>query len=28
VKSKWKCVLKDGMIQIDGKDYLFQKCTG
>lgn len=28
VKNKWKCVLKDGMIHINGKDYLFQKCTG
>ncbi|KAJ7126698.1 transcription factor IIA, alpha/beta subunit, partial [Mycena epipterygia] len=28
VKSKWKCVLKDGMIHTNGKDYLFQRCTG
>ncbi|KAF8236039.1 TFIIA-domain-containing protein [Tricholoma matsutake] len=28
VKNKWKCVLKDGMIHINGKDYLFAKCTG
>jgi len=28
VKNKWKCVLKDGMIHVDGKDYLFAKCTG
>lgn len=28
VKNKWKCILKDGMIHINGKDYLFQKCTG
>ncbi|KAJ6587116.1 transcription factor IIA alpha/beta subunit [Mycena vulgaris] len=28
VKSKWKCVLKDGMIHANGKDYLFSKCTG
>ncbi|KAJ7072129.1 transcription factor IIA alpha/beta subunit [Mycena amicta] len=27
VKSKWKCVLKDGMIHANGKDYLFQRCT-
>jgi len=27
VKNKWKCVLKDGMIHINGKDYLFAKCT-
>ncbi|KAF8322037.1 transcription factor IIA, alpha/beta subunit [Clavulina sp. PMI_390] len=28
VKNKWKCVLKDGMVHINGKDYLFSKCTG
>ncbi|KAF9236367.1 transcription factor IIA alpha beta subunit [Melanogaster broomeanus] len=28
VKNKWKCILKDGMIHINGKDYLFTKCTG
>ncbi|OBZ70666.1 Transcription initiation factor IIA large subunit [Grifola frondosa] len=28
VKNKWKCILKDGMIHINGKDYLFMKCTG
>ncbi len=28
VKNKWKCVLKDGMIHVNGKDYLFAKCTG
>ena len=28
MKNKWKCVLKDGMIHIKGKDYLFAKCTG
>lgn len=28
VKNKWKCTLKDGMIHINGKDYLFAKCTG
>lgn len=28
VKNKWKCVLKDGMIHVNGKDYLFSKCTG
>lgn len=28
VKNKWKCLLKDGMIHINGKDYLFAKCTG
>lgn len=27
VKNKWKCVLKDGMIHINGKDYLFAKCN-
>jgi uncharacterized membrane protein YecN with MAPEG domain len=28
VRNKWKCILKDGMIHINGKDYLFSKCTG
>jgi transcription initiation factor TFIIA large subunit len=28
VKNKWKCVLKDGMIHVGGKDYLFAKCNG
>lgn len=28
MKNKWKCVLKDGMVHINGKDYLFSKCTG
>ncbi|KAF7306065.1 Transcriptional factor IIA alpha/beta subunit [Mycena chlorophos] len=27
VKSKWKCILKEGMIHSNGKDYLFQRCT-
>ncbi|KAL1746440.1 transcription factor IIA, alpha/beta subunit-domain-containing protein [Schizophyllum fasciatum] len=28
VKNKWKCVLKDGVIHMNGRDYLFSKCTG
>lgn len=28
VKNKWKCVLKDGMVHVNGRDYLFAKCTG
>ncbi|KAJ7285276.1 transcription factor IIA alpha/beta subunit [Mycena rebaudengoi] len=28
VKNKWKCVLKDGVIHANGKDYLFQRCGG
>ncbi|KAI6021617.1 transcription factor IIA alpha beta subunit [Pisolithus microcarpus] len=28
VKNKWKCILKDGMIHVNGKDYVFAKCTG
>ncbi|KAF9267607.1 transcription factor IIA, alpha/beta subunit [Marasmius fiardii PR-910] len=28
VKNKWKCILKDGMIHVNNKDYLFSKCTG
>ncbi|GBE80483.1 transcription factor IIA, alpha/beta subunit [Sparassis crispa] len=27
VKNKWKCILKDGMIHVNRKDYLFAKCT-
>lgn len=28
VKNKWKCNLKEGIANIDGKDYVFQKATG
>lgn len=28
VKNKWKCTLKDGVVTIDGKDYVFHKSTG
>lgn len=28
VKSKWKYVLKDGIANINGKDYVFAKATG
>ena len=27
VKNKWKCVLKDGVANIDGRDYLFSRCN-
>ncbi|KAJ8099614.1 transcription factor IIA, alpha/beta subunit [Lipomyces tetrasporus] len=27
-KNKWKCVLKDGVVNVNGKDYLFGKGTG
>uniref|UniRef100_A0A183CMI7 Transcription initiation factor IIA subunit 1 n=1 Tax=Globodera pallida TaxID=36090 RepID=A0A183CMI7_GLOPA len=27
-RNKWKFTLKDGMMQIRGKDFCFQKCTG
>ncbi|KAI9135888.1 transcription factor IIA, alpha/beta subunit [Paraphysoderma sedebokerense] len=27
-KNKWKCVLKDGIININGVDYLFNKANG
>ncbi|KAJ6616930.1 transcription factor IIA, alpha/beta subunit-domain-containing protein [Mycena sp. CBHHK59/15] len=27
-KAKWKCVLKNGVIHANGKDYLFSRCTG
>ncbi|RMD42224.1 hypothetical protein DV735_g2863, partial [Chaetothyriales sp. CBS 134920] len=28
VKNKWKCTLKDGIMSIDGQDYLFHKGQG
>ena len=28
VKNKWKVTLKDGLVSVNGKDYLFNKCTG
>ncbi|KAI9634774.1 transcription factor IIA, alpha/beta subunit-domain-containing protein [Dioszegia hungarica] len=28
VKNKWKTTFKDGMVHINGRDYLFAKCTG
>lgn len=28
VRNRWKCSLKDGIANIDGKDYAFQKATG
>ena len=27
VKTKWKCVLKDGVVHVNGKDYLFSKAN-
>lgn len=27
-KNKWKCVLKDGVLTIKGKEYVFHKATG
>ena len=27
-KNKWKCTLKDGVVNVDGKDYVFHKATG
>ncbi|KAG0369198.1 transcription factor IIA subunit alpha, partial [Gamsiella multidivaricata] len=27
-KSKWKCVLKDGIMLINGRDYLFHRANG
>ena len=27
-RNKWKTVLKEGIASIDGKDYVFAKCTG
>ena len=28
VRNKWKFHLKDGIMNLKGKDYLFQKATG
>ncbi|KAK3300253.1 transcription factor IIA, alpha/beta subunit [Chaetomium fimeti] len=28
VKNKWKCVLKDGVLTVNGKEYVFTKATG
>lgn len=28
VKNKWRMQLKDGIISINNKDYLFSKCSG
>ncbi|KAI9030029.1 transcription factor IIA, alpha/beta subunit-domain-containing protein [Phycomyces nitens] len=27
-KNKWKCVLKDGIMLVNGRDYLFHRATG
>ncbi|KAJ3120599.1 hypothetical protein HK098_004468 [Nowakowskiella sp. JEL0407] len=27
IKNKWKCVLKDGIVNVNGKDYLFSKAN-
>ena len=27
-KAKWRCVLKEGIMSLNGKDLLFQKVTG
>ncbi|KAI1852084.1 hypothetical protein JX266_002937 [Neoarthrinium moseri] len=28
VKNKWKCVLKDGVLSVNGRDYVFHKASG
>ncbi|KAM0789446.1 hypothetical protein ACM66B_000269 [Microbotryomycetes sp. NB124-2] len=28
VKNKWKVTFKDGLVSVNGKDYLFAKCNG
>jgi hypothetical protein len=28
VKNKWKTTFKEGLIHVNGKDYLFSKCNG
>lgn len=27
-KNRWRCMLKDGIVLVNGKDYLFNKATG
>ena len=27
-KNKWKCTLKDGVVTVEGKDYVFHKANG
>ena len=28
VKTKWKCQLKDGIMHVNGRDYLFRSAQG
>jgi transcription initiation factor TFIIA large subunit len=28
VKTKWKCQLKDGVMRLNGRDYLFHSANG
>ena len=28
VKNKWRIVLKDGIMSVDGRDCLFHRCNG
>ncbi len=29
IKNKWKCILKDGVVNINGKDFVFNRvCFG
>ena len=28
VKNKWKCIFKDGIMNVNGKDYLFNRANG
>ncbi|PWN18244.1 hypothetical protein BCV69DRAFT_79493 [Microstroma glucosiphilum] len=27
VRNRWKCILRDGVANIDGRDYLFSRCN-
>jgi transcription initiation factor TFIIA large subunit len=27
-KNRWKCVMKHGIVHIDGREYVFSKATG
>lgn len=28
VKNKWKCLLRNGVMSLNGKDYVFSSATG
>ena len=28
IKTRWKCQLRDGLMRLKGKDYVFRECSG